>query len=179
MKITTVGRQMEVTNDLKKLFENKLQKFDKFFKNEAEAVITLSKKRNLECLELMITANGTIFRGEECDSTFQNALDSSIEKIERQIRKNKTRLEKKFRDNIVDVNALWEDGSDEIFEDEETEFDIRTKTFSFKPMSVEEAIMQMNLLGHEFFVFTNQESEKVNVVYKRKNGGYGLIVPES
>ena len=178
MKITTVGRQMDVSRDLKELFEKKLRKFDKFFKNEAEAVITLSRKKNLECLELMITANGTFFRSEESDTTFQNALDSAVETIERQIRKNKTRLEKKFKGSSFDVDAFFEGASDADFETEEKEFEIRTKTFSFKPMSVEEAILQMNLLEHEFYVFTNQDSEKVNVVYKRKNGGYGLIVPE-
>lgn len=171
MKITTVGRQMSVPNDLKDLFEKKLQKFDKFFKDETEAVITLSRKKNLECLELMITANGTLFRSEESDSTFQNALDSAIDTIERQIRKNKTRLEKKFKGSSFEI-----DYDDE--EEEELEFEIRTKTFSFKPMSVEEAILQMNLLEHQFFVFTNMDTELVNVVYKRKNGGYGLIVPE-
>ena len=172
MKITTVGRQMEVPRDLKELFENKLQKFDKFFKGEAEAVITLSRKKNLECLELMITSNGTLFRSEESDTTFRNALDRVIDTIERQIRKNKTRLEKKFKGSGFDFSGFAEEDYEE-----EAEFEIKTKTFSFKPMSVEEAILQMNLLGHEFFVFTNMESEEVNVVYKRRNGGYGLIIP--
>ncbi|MBQ6702505.1 MAG: ribosome-associated translation inhibitor RaiA [Clostridia bacterium] len=174
MKITTVGRQMEVTSDLKQLFEEKVKKFDKFFKDEAEAVVTISRKRNLECLELMITANGTLFRSEESDNTFRNALDKAIDTIERQIRKNKTRLEKRFKGSNYDIDAFV--NGDEL--DEEGEFDIRVKTFSFKPMSVEEAILQMNLLEHEFFVFTNMDTDAVNVVYKRKNGGYGLIVPD-
>lgn len=174
MKITTIGRQMEVPRDLKELFEKKLQKFDKFFKDEAEAVITLSKENNEECLELMITAKGTIFRSEESDSTFQNALDTAIDTIERQIRKNKTRLEKKFKDNSFEA-YLFEDEHDD---GEELEFEIRTKKFYFKPMSVEEAILQMNLLEHEFYVFTDQDTDKVNVVYKRKKGGYGLIIPD-
>ena len=172
MKITTVGRQMDVPRDLKELFESKLVKFDKFFRDEAEAVITLSRKKNLERLELMISANGTLFRSEETDTTFRNALDKAVDTIERQIRKNKTRLEKKFKG--VDFGSELFEGDDV---EEEAEFEIRTKTFSFKPMSVEEAILQMNLLEHEFFVFTNMETEEVNVVYKRKNGGYGLIIP--
>ena len=172
MKITTVGRQMDVPRDLKELFESKLVKFDKFFRDEAEAVITLSRKKNLERLELMISANGTLFRSEETDTTFRNALDKAVDTIERQIRKNKTRLEKKFKG--VDFGSEFFEGDDV---EEEAEFEIRTKTFSFKPMSVEEAILQMNLLEHEFFVFTNMETEEVNVVYKRKNGGYGLIIP--
>ncbi len=172
MKITTVGRHMEVPSDLKALFEKKLSKFDKFFKEDTEATVTLSRKKNLECLELMITSNGTLFRSEEEDSTFQNALDKAIDTIERQIRKNKTRLEKKFWEAGIDID-LFESESDE----EEIEFDIRTKHFYLKPMSVEEAILQMNLLEHEFFVFIDQETEKINVVYKRKTGGYGLIIP--
>ncbi len=175
MKITTVGRQMDVPRDLKELFESKLLKFDKFFKDEAEAVITISRKKNLECLELMITANGTLFRSEEADMTFRNALDKAIDTIERQIRKNKTRLEKKFKGSGYDIDAFLGDDYDR---EEEEEFEIRTKTISFKPMSVEEAILQMNLLEHEFFVFTNMDTDDVNVVYKRKNGGYGLIIPE-
>ena len=166
---------MEVPVDLKELFEKKLQKFDKFFKDEAEAVITLSKVKNRECLELMITANGTLFRSEESDTTFQNALDTAIDTIERQIRKNKTRLEKRFKGSSVDIDSFFEELGDAVPEEEEGEFEIRTKTFSFKPMSVEEAILQMNLLRHEFYVFTNQDTEDVNVVYKRKNGGYGLL----
>ena len=121
----------------------------------------------------MISANGTLFRSEEADTTFQNALDTAIDTIERQIRKNKTRLEKKFKGSSFDFSIADDE------EDEEKEFDIRVKTFSFKPMSVEEAILQMNLLEHEFFVFTEMDTGKVNVVYKRKNGGYGLIVPEN
>ena len=174
MKITTVGRQMDVPRDLKELFEGKLAKFDKFFKSDAEAVITISRKKNLECLELMITANGTLFRSEESDTTFRNALDRAVDTIERQIRKNKTRLEKRFKADAFDMEAIF-DG--EIAEEEEKEFEIRTKSFSFKPMSVEEAILQMNLLEHQFFVFTNMDTDEVNVVYKRKNGGYGLIIP--
>ena len=174
MKITTVGRQMDVPRDLKELFGSKLIKFDKFFKDEAEAVITISRKKNLECIELMITANGTLFRSEEADTTFRNALDKAIDTIERQIRKNKTRLEKRFKGSSYDIDAFLGDDYDG---EEEGEFEIRTKTFSFKPMSVEEAILQMNLLEHEFFVFTNMDTDAVNVVYKRKNGGYGLIIP--
>ncbi len=180
MKITTVGRQMDVSNDLKILFEKKLARFDKFFKDEAEAIVTCSKKKNLECIELMISAKGMLFRSEETDSTFQNALDSAIDTIERQIRKNKTRLEKKFKGSALNLDAFLYEGG-KVYEEEEedeAEFDVRVKTFSFKPMSVEEAILQMNLLEHEFFVFTNQDTELTNVVYKRKRGGYGLIVPE-
>jgi len=174
MKITVIGRQMEVTDDLKALFEKKLRKFDKFFKDDAVAYITLSKVKNQqECLELTISSGGVLYRSEESNSTFNNALDKAVDVIERQIRKNKTRLEKKLREGaFLDASAVEEPAIEE-----ESEFNIRVKTFPIKPMSPEEAILQMNLLGHEFFVFENAENGKTNVVYKRHGDSYGMIVP--
>ena len=165
---------MEVPEDCKELFARKLRKFDKFFKDDAVAYITLSRKRNRECLELTISSGGTLFRGEEEAETFNNALDEAIESIERQIRKNKTRLEKRLREGAFtrDDSALPEP---EI--EEEPAFNIRVKSFPLRPMSPAEAILQMNLLDHEFFLFINEESGATNVVYKRRDGNYGLIVP--
>ena len=177
MKITTFGRQVEVTPDLKELFDKKLSKFDKFFKDDAEANITLRERKNgRKKLELTINAGGTLFRAEEEEETFRNALDRAVSKIERQIRKNKTRLEKRLREGAF--QSAYSDIPAEDIE-EEGEFDIRTKSFYFKPMSPEEAILQMNLLGHEFFVFENDSTGEVNVVYKRHNNKYGLITPEN
>lgn len=174
MKITTVGRQMEVSEDLKILFEKKLRKFDKFFRDDAKAYITLSKKRNMEVLELTISSGGTLYRSEKESTTFNNALDEVIEAIERQIRKNKTRLEKRLRDGAFIKEA---DDAALTMVEEETQFNIRVKSFAIKPMSPEEAILQMNLIGHSFFMFRNAESDEVNVVYKRHDNGYGLIIP--
>ncbi|MDD4772506.1 MAG: ribosome-associated translation inhibitor RaiA [Eubacteriales bacterium] len=174
MKITTVGRQMDVSEDLKALFEKKLRKFDKFFRDDAKAYITLSKKRNLEVLELTISSGGTLYRSEKASTTFNNALDEVIEAIERQIRKNKTRLEKRLRDGAF----VKENGDAALASvEEEPEFNIRVKSFAIKPMTPEEAILQMNLIGHSFFMFRNAESDEVNVVYKRYDNGYGLIIP--
>lgn len=179
MKITTVGRQMAVPEELKNLFEKKLAKFDKFFRDDAVAYITLSKKHNMEILELTISSGGTLYRSEEENSTFNNALDEAIEAIERQIRKNKTRLEKRLREGaFIKETVNLPAGVKETNVEEELDFDIRVKTFQLKPMSPEEAILQMNLLGHEFYVFTNEATGAVNVVYKRKNNNYGMIVPE-
>lgn len=172
MKITIIGRQINVADDLKALVDKKLSKFDKFFTDEAEAYVTFSKKRNKENLEVTISYSGTLFRSETEDDTFNNALDRCMENIERQIRKNKTRLERRFRQGTFSVDV-----SDELPIEEETEFNIRVKTFSFKPMSPEEAILQMNLLGHKFFVFVDSDSNDTCVVYKRDDGAYGLIVP--
>jgi len=176
MKITTIGRQMEVPEELKVLFDKKLAKLDKFFKDDAVAYVTLSRKRNLEILELTISSGGTLFRSEEENSTFQNAFDSAIESIERQIRKNKTRLEKKLREGAFVREAAAFQAFNE--DEEEGEFNIRVKTFSLKPMTPEEAILQMNLIGHEFFMFQNVETGSVSVVYKRKDKNYGMIIPQ-
>lgn len=175
MNINTFGRQVEVTQDLKDLFAKKLGKLDKFFHDDADCNITLRERKNgRKILEITITASGTLFRSETEEETFQNALDKAVSNIERQIRKNKTRLEKRLRDTAF--SKIPE--IDEIPIEEEGDFDIRVKSFAFKPMSPEEAILQMNLIGHEFFVFENDETGKVNVVYRRHADKYGLIVPD-
>lgn len=173
MKINVVARRINVTDDLKAWFDKKLAKFDKFFRDDAVAYVTLRRERGKEILELTITSGGTFFRSEQEDSTFQNALDRAMEAIERQIRKNKTRLEKKLREGafLPDTAAFTE------AVEEEGDFQIRVKEFPIKPMSTEEAILQMNLLDHSFYVFINDETGETNVVYKRKDNNYGLIVP--
>lgn len=174
MKVNIIGRQMNVWNEMKETIEQKLGKLDKYFNDEAAATVTLSSKRNQKCLEITINASGFIFRSEVEDETFRNALDRAINAIERQIRKNKTRLQRKLRQGAFDNGIV---DTNEDFE-EEKEFIIREKSFALKPMSTEEAIMQMNLIGHEFFVFKNDKTGEVCVVYKRRDGAYGLINTE-
>ena len=171
MKVNIIGRQMNVWDEMKVIIESKLQKFDKYFSDECSATATLSCRHNQKCLEITIVASGTIFRSEVEDETFRNALDRAVYLIERQIRKNKTRLERRLKSGAFE-NVMLDSGED--FE-EEKEFEIRRKSFSIKPMSVEEAIMQMNLLGHEFFVFKDASTDEVCVVYKRHGNTYGLI----
>lgn len=171
MKITTLARHLTLRESMKELAEKKLAKFDRYFGEDSEAIVKFSVIGDAERVEVTILYNGTIFRSEEENSTFANALDCAVESLERQMRKNKTRLEKRVRENAFNYDY------DDEFE-EEGEFDIRVKTFPFKPMTAEEAIMQMNLLEHQFFGFTDAETGKTCVVYKRKAGGYGLIIPE-
>ena len=171
MKINIIGRRMEVDESLKTLIDKKLAKLDKYFKDDAVAYVTMSREKNAERLELTVSSGGTLFRAEERDETFNNALDTAIDVIERQIRKNKTRLEKRLR--VGAFRAI--EAQPEEFEEA---FRIREKTFVMKPMTPEEAILQMNLIGHEFFLFLNTETDAMSVVYKRKDGGYGLIRPE-
>ena len=172
MKMNFTARQMRVYDSVKEMAEKKLAKFDRFFGDDAEAVVVYSCRHDLQYIEITILYGGTIFRSEEGADTFQTAIDRAVESLERQIRKNKTRLEKRLRSDAF--AAPFED--DEIEEDE-APFRIRTKTFPIKPMSVEEAILQMNLLEHQFFVFRDDQTEEVCVVYRRKDGDYGLIEP--
>lgn len=174
MKITIYGKQMTVRESLKALVEKKLRKFDKFFGEDTEAFVTCKARKGVKIIEITVNYGGATFRSEEESETFITALDRAVEGLERQIRKNKTRLEKTVkRGAFVSVD---EDDDDEY--EEEAEFEIRVKRFPFKPMTPEEAILQMNLLGHAFFAFTDAENEDVCVVYKRKDGNYGLIAPE-
>ena len=174
MKITIVGRKLNVYDDTRELIEKKLAKLDKYFKAEAtEATVTLSRKRNVSSLDVTINADGTLFRSEVDADDFRIALDQTVDHIESQIRKNKTKLAKRLRENVIDMSAV-PDPEEIIPEDEPI---IRVKQFEFKPMTAEEAIMQMNLLGHSFYVFKDVTTGDTCVVYTRKDGDYGLIEP--
>lgn len=174
MKITVYGKQMSVRDSLKTAIEKKLRKFDKFFGEDTEAFVTCRVRKGVKIIEITVNYGGATFRSEEESETFITALDRAVEGLERQIRKNKTRLEKTVKRGAFTVNEPEDDDEYE----EEAEFEIRTKSFPFKPMTAEEAILQMNLLGHSFFAFTDADTHDVCVVYKRKAGNYGLIIPE-
>lgn len=173
MKITVYGKQMTVRESLKLAIEKKLAKFNKFFGDDTEAFVTCKVRKGDKIVEITVNYGGTTFRSEEESDTFITALDRAVEGLERQIRKNKTRVEKMVKRGAF---VITEDDDDEY--EEEEDFDIRVKTFPFKPMTAEEAILQMNLIGHAFYAFTDADSGNVCVVYKRKEGSYGLIIPE-
>lgn len=170
MKISIFGKQMTVRESLEVLIEKKLHKFDKFFGEDTEALVTCRTRKGAKIIEITVNYGQTVFRAEEESETFITALDRAAEALERQIRKNKTRLERRMRTGAFVID----EGDDDEYAEEEG-FKIRRKTFPFKPMSCEEAILQMNLLGHSFFAFTDQDTGGVCVVYKRKEGDYGLI----
>ena len=174
MNISVIGRHLNVREDTKSLIEKKLAKFDRFFPDGADASVTCKSEGDERRMEITISVNGTLFRAEESSDTFQNALDGCMSSIERQIRKNKTRLEKKMRSSIS-FTAPEEPAAPQ---EEELLFDVRTKSFPLKPMTVDEAILQMNLLGHSFYLFFDAQSEETCAVYKRRDGAYGLIVPQ-
>lgn len=172
MKITVTGRQMTVRESLKEAIDKKLRKFDKFFGEQAEAFVTCKVRKSAKIIEISIPYLGTLFRSEEESSAFVTALDRATESLEQQIRKNKTRLAKRMKKGAF--SAPGEEFSDT---EEEGEFQIRIKTYEPKPMSPEEAILQMNLSDHAFFVFVDETNGATCVVYKKKDGNYGMIVP--
>ncbi len=176
MKITFTGKKMDVTDAMRGYAEKKLGKLDKFFRDEADAWVTFSMERGRSCVEVTVKSNDTYFRISENTSDMYASIDAAEAGIERQIRRNKTRLEKRLRSGSLDDISVPE-GYTQAQAQAQDEFPIvRTKKFTLKPMTVEDACMQMELLGHQFFVFRNADDrEGFAVVYKRKNGGYGLI----
>jgi len=174
MKFTFTEKKLEVSDELRAYAEKKVGKIDRLFKSESDASVTFSAERGRYRAEITIHNNGMFYRVSELTSDMFASIDSACAAIERQIRKNKTRLEKKLRSGPIDWGMTIEDAAQDT-EDEEFRI-VRTKRFAVKPMSPEEAILQMNLLEHEFYAFRNQEDEDAfSVVYRRKNGGYGLI----
>jgi len=176
MKFTFYERKINLTDDIKNYAERKIEKLDRFFKHESDAHITFGEERGRYRVEVTLHNNSMYYRVSELTSDMYASIDSAVAAIERQIRKHKTRLEKKLREGAIEreIGALPSYAAEEA---EEKEFVIhKTKRFSIKPMTPEEAILQMNLLEHEFFVFRNQSAgDTFAVVYKRKQGGYGLI----
>lgn len=175
MKFTIIGRKLEVTDKVRDYVEKKLSKLDKFFREESEARIVLGTIKGNEYIEASIYASGMIYRAEASDKEILAAIDKIVDVIERQIRKNKTRLAKKIKKDAT-LDSMLISGANYTEGEETSEFEIvKTKRFTVKPMSAEEAILQMNLLGHNFFVFKNVETNEMNVVYKRKDGKYAII----
>ena len=172
MKVKVIGKDIKVTKALKEVIEKKLVKLDKYFKPEVEAHITLSVVKNTHSIEITIPFNGVYLRAEEKNEDMYTALDLILDKLERQIRKQKTRMERK----LYGTSMIYEKIPNQANYDEAKI--VKTKRFAIKPMDPEEAILQMDLIGHNFFVFLNSQTEEVDVVYKRKDGNYGLIEPE-
>ncbi|WP_123054808.1 ribosome-associated translation inhibitor RaiA [Clostridium sp. JN-1] len=174
MRIFVTGKNIEVTNALRNVVEKKLSKLDKYFNPEVKANVTLSVQKNSQIVEVTIPFNGVILRGEEKNSDMYASIDLVVDKLEGQIRKQKTKLQRRNHGNSLRFQSIPDVDKDA---NEEPKI-VRTKKFAIKPMSAEEAVLQMELLGHNFFVFESAEDEEVNVVYKRKDGNYGLIEPE-
>lgn len=173
MRIEIVGRRYNVSDAVEKRINVKIDKLSKFFGDDADAKVVLSKRKDTNIMETTIIHKGMIFRAQEEASDMYSAIDRVSEILERQIRKNRTRLEKNLKKSAF-VPDYQNDALYEV--EEENEFDIvKTKQFAVKPMKIEEAILQMNLLNHMFFVYKDDKTGGINVVYKRKDNGYGVI----
>ena len=181
MRFTFTEKKVPISDKLKEYAEKKIGKLDKFFRSEADAYITFSIERGRHIAEVTLKSDGMFYRVTEATGDMYASIDSAAAAIERQIRKNKTRLAKRLREGVVEkeIEASPEFPIDEDDEGEEKIEIIRRKHFAIKPMSPEEAVLQMNLIGHEFFAFKNSEDDNAfAVVYKRKQGGYGLFEDE-
>lgn len=175
MKFIVIGKNIDVTAGLKEAVENKLGKLERYFTADTEVHVTLSVQKNRQKIEVTIPVKGGIIRSEEESDDMYVSIDLVEEIIERQLRKYKTKLVAKQQEG-GSFNQDFIDEEDEDFDDEIKV--VKTKKFGIKPMYAEDACLQMELLGHNFYVFSNAETDEVNVVYKRKNGTYGLIEPE-
>ena len=181
MKFVFTDKKVSLPNSIHAYAEKKVGKLDRFFKEDATAAITFSvEKERLNRVEITIRSSGTIFRVSESTSDMHASIDAAVTTLERQIRKNKTRLERRLRQGAFERVMEEEVSSFAPEEPEEGEYRIvRSKTFPIKPMTREEAILQMNLLGHSFFAFKDEESGGAfAVVYRRYDGDYGLIEDE-
>ena len=174
MKFIISGKNIDVTPGLKSAVQEKIGKLEKFFTPETEVHVTLSVEKERQKIEVTIPVKGTVIRSEQISNDMYVSIDLVEEIIERQLRKYKTKLMEKqqggnyFKQEFLDKDYL---------EDDEIKI-VRTKKFDIKPMYAEDACVQMELTGHNFFVFCNAETDQVNVVYKRKGNTYGLIEPE-
>ena len=175
MKFIILGKNIEVTEGLKSAVEDKIGKLEKYFTPETEVHVTLSVEKDRQKIEVTIPVKGNIIRSEQVSNDMYVSIDLVEEIIERQLKKYKTKLVDKKQD--VTNYFKKEFVENDYVEDEEVKI-IRTKRFDIKPMYPEDACIQMELLGHNFYVFCNAETDQVNVVYKRKGNTYGLIEPE-
>lgn len=170
MNIVFATRKITLTDSFKERAETKLRKLDRFF-DDVKTQVRVSAQKDVATVELTVWANGVIFRSESSDEDKLEALDQAIDTMIRRIRKNKTKLQKKVKSSGFDI--LEEDVPEEAVYDV-----IRTKEVDLRPMTLDEAILQMNMLGHTFFLFLNGETGDMNVVYRRKIDGYGVIAPK-
>ena len=176
MRFIISGKNIDVTPGLRETVEHKLGKLERYFTPDTEIIVTLSVEKERQKIEVTIPVKGHIIRSEQVSNDMYVSIDLVEEVIERQLRKYKNKLVARhqeggnFRQEFFDSEYVTED-------DDEVRI-VRTKRFGIKPMYPEDACIQMDLLGHDFFVFCNAETDEVNVVYRRKNGTFGLIEPE-
>ena len=174
MAITVRGKNIEITPALKEYVVKRSNKITKYFDTLGEITAILAVEKGRHIIELTVPVNGMILRGEEATTDMYTSIDLVVDKIEKQIEKYRTKISRRmkagtFKGELVATTAVPEVEELQV---------VKTKRFAVKPMDIEEAILQMNLVNHDFYVFSNSETEEVNVVYRRKDGRYGLIEPD-
>lgn len=174
MTITYTARKVTLRDNFKERVEKKLAKFQKIFSDKAEAHVVVTVEKNRQTVEITIRDNKMIYRAESTMSEMNDALDRVVDILMRQIRKNKTRLEKRVKAGSID--ALTADMPAQEEPEEEYQV-VRKKQVMLKPINVEEAILEMNMINHDFFMFINAETDEMNIVYRRANGNYGVLEP--
>lgn len=185
MVINITSRRAKIEDAFKERVEKKLSKLDRFFHSNvvADVIVTTEKEDERERVEVTIKTNGMVYRGERITPSMFDSLEAAVDAIIKQIIKNKTRLEKRLHSNnfVPKFDDVVFDGQDNKSDKEVKEEGykiVKQKLYTSKPMLPDEAILQMNMVGHDFFIFINAQTGKVNIVYKRNQGDYGLIVPE-
>lgn len=175
MKITYTARKVNLRENFKERVEKKLSKFQKIFSDEATVNVVVTLEKNRQTVEITVRDSGWVYRAESTMPEMNDALDKTVDILTRQIRKNKTRLEKRIKSGSLDDFVV---ATPEVTEPAEDEYKVlRKKQVIVKPISVDEAILEMNMISHDFFMFINAETDEVNVVYKRADGNYGLLEP--
>lgn len=180
MQIIFSGKHLEVTQALKDYAQAKLNKLSRFFDHVQEVKVTESVLRNQHIVEVTLKADGTLIRAEERSQDMYSSIDLVIDKLERQLSRYKGRFVSRTRESLSGMkpNEVTTPAAPTDKQGDEEQYTIvRTKRFAIKPMDPEEAAMEMELIGHDFYVFRNAENEEVNVIYRRRDGNYGLIEP--
>ncbi|NEW08834.1 ribosome-associated translation inhibitor RaiA [Paenibacillus sp. SYP-B3998] len=180
MNINIRGEHLEVTEALRDYVDKKLNRLERYFEAPltSDLQVTLRVIKGMQAVEVSIPLAGVLLRAEERNNDMYASIDLVVDKLERQIRKHKTKTNRKIRQEGGKRDLFKMETSPVTYLDEEEDFElVRSKRFMLKPMDVEEAILQMNMVGHSFFVFSNMDTDQVNVVYRRDDGKYGLIEP--
>lgn len=180
MMISIRGEHLEVTEALRDYVDKKLNRLERYFEAPltSDVQVKLSVVKGLQAIEVSIPLTGVLLRAEERNNDMYASIDLVVDKLERQIRKHKTKTNRKIRQEGGKRDLFKAEVAATSYVEEEEDFElVRNKRFNLKPMDVEEAILQMNMVGHNFFVFSNMDTDTVNVVYKRDDGKYGLIEP--
>ena len=175
MNIKIQGKGIEVSEYLRETVEKKAKKLDRYFKPQTQMNVMLSIEKLRQIAEVTIICDGLVLRCEEATGDMYASIDASLKKLERQMRKHRTKLERRLHTGAFDEGAVYDDHAEAEAKEPKL---IRSKRFTVKPMDMDEAMLQMELVGHDFFVFRNAVTGEVNVLYKRKDGDLGLIEPD-